>query len=76
MASGRRPDSKQAPPSWMICVLREADLVRACVDAVRAAAEYSQYPISDQLSAADFLPIVIVVLTPSQRLDSIRQCAG
>ncbi len=36
----------------------------------------AQYPTSDQLSVPDFLPILIVVLTPSQRLDDIRQCAG
>ncbi len=33
----------------MICALREADLVRACVDAIRATLEDAQYPISVQL---------------------------
>ena len=38
MACGRRPYSKRARPSWMICALarREGDLVRACVEVVRA----------------------------------------
>ena len=37
MVGGRWPRSKRARASWMICALREADLVRAYVDAVRAA---------------------------------------
>jgi hypothetical protein len=36
MVGGRWPRSKRARASWMICALREADLVRAYVDAVRA----------------------------------------